>query len=86
MKRVYEVCETEAEAIKLVNHLMQPEIGYSAYRQGTTVYVDDGGIDDGYDDEEFDDYDDYDDYDDEDSDAEDDYETMDPEDFIKKYL
>lgn len=48
MKRVYQICETEDEAIKLVKALMQPEIGYSAYRQGKTVYVDDGGIDDGY--------------------------------------
>lgn len=47
MTQVYCVCETEQEAIETVKFLMSDAVGQSAYRQGKTVYVDDGGVDDG---------------------------------------
>lgn len=43
MKVLYKVCNSHAEAAQLVNSLMDD--GYSAYRQGLNVYIDDGGID-----------------------------------------
>ena len=43
MKRIHDVYETEQEAIAVVKFLL--ENGYSAYRQGKTVYIDDGGVD-----------------------------------------
>lgn len=46
MKKIYSVYETVQEAIEAVNFLM--EMGESAYRQGKTVYIDDGGEDIGY--------------------------------------
>lgn len=46
MKKIWNTYETEDEARKVVNNLMND--GYSAYRQGKTVYIDDGGVDDGY--------------------------------------
>ena len=44
MKAMFYTCETAEEANDIVNTLM--EMGTSAYRQGKTVYIDDGGIDD----------------------------------------
>ena len=44
MKFVFEIYETSKEANKVVDALMGD--GISAYRQGTTVFVDDGGVDD----------------------------------------
>lgn len=44
MKQLYCVCETEEKAKETVNFLMT--MGESAYRQGKSVYVDDGGVDD----------------------------------------
>lgn len=44
MKQVYEVAKTEEDAKNTVKFLMS--MGVSAYRQGLTVWVDDGGADD----------------------------------------
>lgn len=44
MKAIFNTYETEKEAAEVVKALMAD--GYSAYRQGKTVYIDDGGIDD----------------------------------------
>lgn len=44
MKFVFDTYETSKKADKVVDSLM--EIGLSAYRHGTTVFVDDGGVDD----------------------------------------
>lgn len=43
MKQVYEVCKTVCDAQETVRFLMYN--GISSYRQGTTVYIDDGGED-----------------------------------------
>lgn len=43
MKQVYRECESISEAIALVASLL--EDGVSAYRQGNTVWIDDGGYD-----------------------------------------
>lgn len=43
MRRIHDVYETEQEAIAVVKFLL--DNGYSAYRQGKTVYIDDGGVD-----------------------------------------
>ena len=44
MKTIFHTYEKVEEANSAVNTLM--EMGVSAYRQGKTVYIDDGGIDD----------------------------------------
>lgn len=44
MKAIFNTYETEKEAFDAVKSLLAD--GYSAYRQGKTVYIDDGGIDD----------------------------------------
>ncbi len=46
MKRLHGEYETEEQAAKIVKSLMDD--GYSAYRQGRKVFIDDGGVDDGY--------------------------------------
>lgn len=43
MRRIHDVYETEQEAVAIVKSLLDD--GYSAYRQGKTVYIDDGGED-----------------------------------------
>lgn len=44
MKFVFDTYETSKEAKDVVDALMGD--GISAYRQGTVVFVDDGGVDD----------------------------------------
>lgn len=57
MRRLHDEYETEQEAVAAVKFLLTD--GYSAYRQGRKVYIDDdGGVDDGYG-YEVDDYGDY---------------------------
>lgn len=43
MRVLYKVCNSHTEAATLVKWLIDD--GYSAYRQGLNVYIDDGGID-----------------------------------------
>ena len=43
MKQVYRECESISDAIALVASLLAADV--SAYRQGHTVWVDDGGYD-----------------------------------------
>ena len=45
MKKLYCECETIEEANRIVKSLLDD--GYSAYRQGLKVFIDDGGVDDG---------------------------------------
>lgn len=45
MKRIYEICKTEDDARRIVKYMI--EEGYSVYRQGVVVYIDDGGVDEG---------------------------------------
>ena len=45
MKTIYATFETEQDARDAVNFLMDV-MGISAYKQGLTVYVDDGSKDD----------------------------------------
>lgn len=51
MKKIYCECETIEEANKTVKNLLADDI--SAYRQGLKVFLDDGGIDDGYSENDF---------------------------------
>lgn len=44
MKQVFNTYEKVEDAIIIVRELMKD--GISAYRQGFTVFVDDGGVDD----------------------------------------
>lgn len=51
MKKLYCECETIEQANKTVKRLLDDDI--SAYRQGIKVFIDDGGIDDGYSENDF---------------------------------
>lgn len=51
MKRLAGECKTIEEANNYVRNLLVD--GYSAYRQGLKVFIDDGGIDDGYSENDF---------------------------------
>lgn len=46
MKTLFSECKTIEEANALVKSLLAD--GYSAYCQGLKVYIDDGGVDDGW--------------------------------------
>lgn len=51
MKKLYSIEKTDKEANALVKSLLDDDI--SAYRQGLKVFIDDGGVDDGYSENDF---------------------------------